>query len=198
MVRRRGNDPSGRADRAGVPAASQAAPSVAGAGQAGSAETCQGVQWSLWAGVGPSIGLYPFDAYRWLLDGVPIAGQSGESYTPTGAEVGHQLRLPDRRDLSAAAARHPSERDQRRDHSTDVTVAVDVASSASSASSASTASTAGRAGAVGAAGLAAHVHADRPPRQRSLRGAHARRPPRRRCTRRVALDVSYTLTPRRP
>ena len=69
----------------------QAAPSVAGAGQAGSAETCQGAQWSLWAGVGPSAGLYPFDAYRWLLDGVPIAGQSGQSYTPTGADVGHQL-----------------------------------------------------------------------------------------------------------
>ena len=39
----------------------------------------------------PSASLYPFDGYRWLLDGIPIAGQSGQSYTPTGAEVGHEL-----------------------------------------------------------------------------------------------------------
>ena len=91
VVHRRGNNASGRANRGERPTALQAAPNVTGDGHAGNAETCQGAQWSLWAGVGPSAGLYPFDAYRWLLDGVPIADQSGQSYTPTAAEVGHQL-----------------------------------------------------------------------------------------------------------
>ena len=35
--------------------------------------------------------LYPFDGYAWLRDGSPIAGQAASTYTPTGADVGHQL-----------------------------------------------------------------------------------------------------------
>jgi hypothetical protein len=37
------------------------------------------------------VGLYSFDGYRWLRDGAAIAGQSAQSYTPTGGDVGHQL-----------------------------------------------------------------------------------------------------------
>lgn len=43
------------------------------------------------ARLSPSVGLYPFDGYRWLRDGAAIAGQTAQSYTPTSADVGHQL-----------------------------------------------------------------------------------------------------------
>ena len=76
---------------AGAAPALLAAPSVSGAGRAGSVESCQNAQWSSWAGVSPSTSLFSFDGYRWLLDGAPIAGQSPQSYTPTNADVGHQL-----------------------------------------------------------------------------------------------------------
>jgi hypothetical protein len=35
--------------------------------------------------------LYGFDGYVWLRDGSPIAGQTGQNYTPDGADVGHRL-----------------------------------------------------------------------------------------------------------
>jgi streptogramin lyase len=75
----------------GAPAAVQAGPSLSGAGQPGSSESCQGVQWGSWSGGGPWLTLYPFDGYRWLRDGSPIAGQTGQSYTPTGGDFGHRL-----------------------------------------------------------------------------------------------------------
>ena len=34
---------------------------------------------------------FGFDGYQWRLDGNPIAGATGPSYTPTAADVGHQL-----------------------------------------------------------------------------------------------------------
>jgi streptogramin lyase len=74
----------------GAPSALQAPASVSGAGRAGSPESCQ-VQWPVWAGSSPMAGLYPFDGYAWLRDGTPIAGQTTATYTPTGADVGHQL-----------------------------------------------------------------------------------------------------------
>src|SRR5207248_1448781 len=40
---------------------------------------------------GVAAGAYGFDGYRWLLDGSAIAGASGRSYTPTIADIGHQL-----------------------------------------------------------------------------------------------------------
>jgi hypothetical protein len=76
---------------AGAPTALLAPPTLSGAGRAGSHESCQSAQWSIWAGVGPSGGLYPFDSYQWLLDGIPIAGQTAQSYTPVTGDVGHQL-----------------------------------------------------------------------------------------------------------
>jgi virginiamycin B lyase len=72
-------------------AAVQAAPTVAGSGRAESALTCQGAQFAGWLGITPSLVLYPFDGYRWLLDGVPITGQTGQGYTPAVGNVGHQL-----------------------------------------------------------------------------------------------------------
>jgi streptogramin lyase len=63
---------------------------VSGAGSVGSAETCQAT-WADWAGYSSRIALYPFDGYAWLRDGSPIAGQATPTYTPTAADVGHQI-----------------------------------------------------------------------------------------------------------
>src|SRR5262249_43185764 len=47
--------------------------------------------WSTWAGQQPSHTAYAFDGYQWLLDGSAITGATGQSYTPTAADAGHQL-----------------------------------------------------------------------------------------------------------
>jgi streptogramin lyase len=75
----------------GVPPASQAPPVVTGAGQVGSQLDCGGASWSAWAGQQPSASAFAFDGYQWLLDGRALAGQTAQTYTPTAAEVGHQL-----------------------------------------------------------------------------------------------------------
>jgi streptogramin lyase len=80
----------GRADT-GAPAASVTPPSVSGSGGVGVVKACGGDVWSTWAGQQPSYNAFGFDGYQWLLDGSPIAGQTGTSYTPTPAEAGHQL-----------------------------------------------------------------------------------------------------------
>jgi streptogramin lyase len=74
---------------AGVPEALVSSPAVSGGGQAGTAQTCNSVSWATWASLQPSVSLYGFDGYRWLLDGSQIA--TGQSYTPSAANVGHQL-----------------------------------------------------------------------------------------------------------
>ena len=75
----------------GVPAASVAAPVVAGSGEQGTQQECEGDRWSDWAGEQPSVSASSYDGYQWLLDGSAIAGASSQSYTPTGANVGHAL-----------------------------------------------------------------------------------------------------------
>jgi hypothetical protein len=74
----------------GAPPALGAPATVSGAGIQGSAEACE-TPWSTWAGYAPSASLYPFDGYTWLRDGSPIAGQTASTYSPTAADVGHQL-----------------------------------------------------------------------------------------------------------
>ena len=64
--------------------------SVSGAGTAGNAEMCQAT-WIDWAGYSPRTGLYLFDGSVWLRDGSPIAGQTTPTYTPTAADIRHQL-----------------------------------------------------------------------------------------------------------
>jgi hypothetical protein len=64
---------------------------VAGPGGVGVPQTCGGNVWSTWAGQQPSHSAFGFDGYQWQLDGSPIAGQTGPSYTPTSADAGHQL-----------------------------------------------------------------------------------------------------------
>jgi len=75
----------------GAPPAVQTPATLTGPGQAGSAESCGGAQWNYWTGVRPFVNLYGFDGDAWLRDGSPIAGQTGPTYTPTAADVGHQL-----------------------------------------------------------------------------------------------------------
>jgi len=75
----------------GATAASVAAPAVTGSGGVNVPQTCGGDVWSTWAGQQPSHSAYGFDGYQWRLDGSPIAGQTGSSYTPTSADAGHQL-----------------------------------------------------------------------------------------------------------
>jgi streptogramin lyase len=73
---------------AGVSEALVSPPVVSGGGQAGTSQLCS-ASWSTWASQQPSASLYGFDGYRWLLDGSQIA--TGQSYTPTAANIGHRL-----------------------------------------------------------------------------------------------------------
>src|SRR5437763_16523483 len=75
----------------GAPSASVTAPSVNGTGGVGVAQACGGDMWSSWAGQQPSRDAFGFDGYTWFLDGSPIAGATGPSYTPTAAQAGHAL-----------------------------------------------------------------------------------------------------------
>ena len=76
---------------AGAAAASVRAPSVTGSGQQGTQQVCQGDEWAQWAGEPPSYSAVAFDGYQWLRDGRPIAGQTGQAYTPSTGDVGQQL-----------------------------------------------------------------------------------------------------------
>ena len=75
----------------GAPGASVTAPTVTGSGGVNLPQTCGGDVWSTWAGQQPSHSAYGFDGYQWLLDGSPITGATGQSYTPPAADAGHQL-----------------------------------------------------------------------------------------------------------
>ena len=72
----------------GAPEASVSAPVLTGDDQAGTPQTCN-TSWSAWDSLQPSATLFSFDGYRWLLDGAPLA--TGQSYTPTREQLGHQL-----------------------------------------------------------------------------------------------------------
>lgn len=74
-----------------TPAASTAPPVLSGRGAQGARESCGGDTWSDWAGRQPSHDAFAFDGYTWLLDGSPIRGATGPSYTPTASDSGHGL-----------------------------------------------------------------------------------------------------------
>ena len=75
----------------GAPTASLAPPSVSGTGGVGVAKVCGGDLWSSWAGQQPSRTAFGFDGYTWRLDGNPITGATGASYTPVASDAGHLL-----------------------------------------------------------------------------------------------------------
>ena len=57
----------------------------------GDALDCDKGKWSRWAGDKPSRTRFGFDGYRWLRDGVAIAGETSRTYEPTAADDGHEL-----------------------------------------------------------------------------------------------------------
>jgi hypothetical protein len=75
----------------GAPPASAASPEIAGSGQQGTVQSCDGALWSDWAGQQPSTTAFGDDGYQWFLDGAVIPGQTAQSYTPSDGDVGHQL-----------------------------------------------------------------------------------------------------------
>jgi streptogramin lyase len=72
----------------GAPEALASAPTVTGGEEAGKTETCNAT-WSTWDSFQPSPSLFGFDGYSWQLGGARIA--TGQSYTPTVANIGQQL-----------------------------------------------------------------------------------------------------------
>jgi hypothetical protein len=78
---------------AGAPGPSLVAPSVAGTGEEGTEQVCQGDLWATWAGEQPvqnSPDASP-PGVQWLRDGVPLVGETVQSYTPVAGDVGHLL-----------------------------------------------------------------------------------------------------------
>jgi hypothetical protein len=75
----------------GARAASILAPVVAGGGQAGIPQVCEGAQWSNFASQQPLPGLLSFDGFQWLLNGGAIAGQTTDSFTPATGEIADAL-----------------------------------------------------------------------------------------------------------
>jgi hypothetical protein len=124
---------------AGAEAASLAAPVVAGSGQAGTQQVCDGELWSNFAGQQPSLEAFPFDGYQWLLDGSPLVGQTGQAYIPSAAEVGHALSC-------GVSATYPLT------HTTAVATSAPVSVIAQSSGPTGTSGATGAAGASGAVG----------------------------------------------
>jgi streptogramin lyase len=75
----------------GTPPASIAAPVVAGSGQQGTQQACEGDRWSNFDAQQPLVSAFSYDGYEWLSDGTPIAGASAQTFTPGAAQVGHEL-----------------------------------------------------------------------------------------------------------
>jgi streptogramin lyase len=77
----------------GAGPASMTGPSVAGSALQGTQQACQGEVWADWAGQQPVLNASTTapPGLQWLLDGTPIAGATGQTYTPVASDVGHQL-----------------------------------------------------------------------------------------------------------
>jgi streptogramin lyase len=77
----------------GAGAAVVQAPSVTVPVRRGVPASCQGEQWADWAGQQPAQGAPSATppGVQWSLDGTPITGATGQSYTPVAGDVGHEL-----------------------------------------------------------------------------------------------------------
>jgi virginiamycin B lyase len=75
----------------GTPPASIVAPVVAGSGQQGTQQACEGDRWSNFDAQQPLASAFSYDGYEWLSDGAPIAGATEQTFTPGADEVGHEL-----------------------------------------------------------------------------------------------------------
>jgi virginiamycin B lyase len=75
----------------GTPPASIVAPVVAGSGQQGTQQACEGDRWSNFDEQQPLASAFSYDGYEWLSDGAPIAGATEQTFTPGADEVGHEL-----------------------------------------------------------------------------------------------------------
>jgi len=75
----------------GAPAASIAAPLVAGSGQQGTQQACEGDRWANFDAQQPLVGAFSYDGYQWLSGGAPIVGATAQTFTPGSADVGHAL-----------------------------------------------------------------------------------------------------------
>ncbi len=75
----------------GAPAALKTPPSIAGAPRVGHPLRCRPAVWAAWAHLRPSLTMFAFDGYRWLRDGVAIAGRHAAQYAPVGSDRGHRL-----------------------------------------------------------------------------------------------------------
>ena len=74
----------------GQAAAAARAPRLSGLAFTGNRLVCSAT-WTDWDGLTPSSSLFSFDGFRWLRDGVALAGKLSSSYTLVAADVGHRL-----------------------------------------------------------------------------------------------------------
>jgi len=75
----------------GASPASLLSPVVAGGGQAGIPQACEGAQWSDFAFQQPEPSLFGFDGFSWYLNGTVVAGQITPTFTPSTSDVGDTI-----------------------------------------------------------------------------------------------------------
>ncbi len=88
-----GNQGVGGIDVIGTdgPTASIVAPVVAGSGQEGTQQACEGDRWADFDSQQPLPGAFSYDGYQWLSGGTPIPGATAQTFTPGSSDIGRAL-----------------------------------------------------------------------------------------------------------